>query len=56
MPVLRSPTGSMAAWLSLFPPFTPMLMIVRQATPVTIPAWQPYVGLAGVVLFCQIYQ
>ena len=56
MPVLRSPTGSMAAWLSFFPPFTPMLMIVRQATPVTIPAWQPYVGLAGVVLFCQIYQ
>jgi len=51
MPVLQSPTGNMATWLSLFPPFTPMLMIVRQATPVTIPAWQPYVGLAGVVIF-----
>jgi ABC-2 type transport system permease protein len=51
MPVLRSPIGSMATWLSLFPPFTPMLMIVRQATPVTIPAWQPYAGLAGVLVF-----
>jgi hypothetical protein len=26
-------------------------MIVRQATPVTIPAWQPYAGLAGVIIF-----
>jgi ABC-2 type transport system permease protein len=51
MPVLRNPIGSMATWLSLFPPFTPMLMIVRQATPVTIPAWQPYAGLAGVLVF-----
>ena len=51
MPVLRSPMGGMATWLSLFPPFTPMLMIVRQATPVTIPAWQPIAGLAGVVIF-----
>jgi len=51
MPVLKSPMGNMATWLSLFPPFTPMLMIVRQATPVTIPAWQPYVGLVGVIIF-----
>jgi ABC-2 type transport system permease protein len=28
-----------------------MLMLARLATPVTIPAWQPYVGLAGVVVF-----
>lgn len=51
MPVLQNPTGAMATWLSLFPPFTPMLMIVRQATPITIPAWQPYVGLLGMVIF-----
>jgi ABC-2 type transport system permease protein len=51
MPVLRNPIGGMATWLSLFPPFTPMLMIVRQATTVTIPAWQPYAGLVGVVIF-----
>jgi ABC-2 type transport system permease protein len=51
MPVLRNPLGSLATVLSLIPPFTPMVMIVRQATPVTLPVWQPYVGLAGVVLF-----
>lgn len=53
-PVLQSPMSAMATWLSFFPPFTPMLMIVRQATPVTIPAWQPYVGLLGVVIFTAI--
>jgi len=51
MPVLRNPIGSFATWLSLFPPFTPSLMMIRQATPVSIPAWQPYAGLAGVILF-----
>ncbi|MBN1116436.1 MAG: ABC transporter permease [Bacteroidales bacterium] len=51
MPVLREPLGSFATGLSLFPPFTPMLMLVRQATPVSIPMWQPIVGLIGVVLF-----
>ncbi len=51
MPVLKNPIGNMATWLSLFPPFTPMLMIVRQATQVTIPAWQPIAGLFGVMIF-----
>jgi ABC-2 type transport system permease protein len=51
VPVMQNPTSSLSTWLSLFPPFTPMLMLARLATPVTIPAWQPYAGLAGVVLF-----
>jgi ABC-2 type transport system permease protein len=51
MPVLQNPISSLSTWLSLFPPFTPTLMMVRLATPVTIPVWQPYVGLAGVILF-----
>ncbi len=51
VPVMQNPTGSLSTWLSLFPPFTPTLMLVRLATPVTIPAWQPYAGLAGVILF-----
>jgi ABC-type Na+ efflux pump permease subunit len=51
MPILKNPAGGLATGLSLFPPFTPMLMIVRQATPVTIPVWQPYVGLLGIILF-----
>ncbi|MFO7615668.1 MAG: ABC transporter permease [Bacteroidales bacterium] len=51
MPVIQNPLGGLATWASLFPPFTPMLMLVRQAMQVTIPIWQPIAGLAGVVLF-----
>jgi len=50
-PLLKDPLSSFSTVLSLIPPFTPMLMIVRQATPVSIPAWQPFVGLVGVLLF-----
>lgn len=51
MPILQEPTSAFATWLSLFPLFTPMLMVIRTASPVGIPAWQPWVGLAGVLLF-----
>jgi ABC-2 type transport system permease protein len=51
MPVLQEPTSAFATWLSMFPLFTPMLMLIRKAAPVGIPAWQPWVGLVGVVLF-----
>jgi ABC-type Na+ efflux pump permease subunit len=51
MPVIQNPLGSLATTLSLIPPFTPMLMLVRQATQVTIPIWQPIAGLAGVLIF-----
>lgn len=54
MPIIQNPLGGLATWMSLFPPFTPMLMLVRQATPVTIPMWQPIVGLIGVFLFTAI--
>jgi len=51
MPVLQEPTSGFATWLSLFPLFTPMLMLIRTAAPVDIPFWQPWVGLIGVMLF-----
>jgi ABC-2 type transport system permease protein len=51
MPVLQEPTSAFATWLSMFPLFTPMLMLIRKAAPVGIPAWQPWVGLAEVLLF-----
>jgi ABC-2 type transport system permease protein len=51
MPVLMEPTSGFATWLSLFPPFTPMLMLIRKAAPAGIPAWQPWIGLIGVLLF-----
>jgi ABC-2 type transport system permease protein len=50
-PVLRQPLTGYATGLSLVPLFTPILMVMRLSTPVDIPAWQPWVGLAGVIVF-----
>ena len=51
MPVMTAPNGALATALSFFPPFTPVLMLLRQAMPVGVPAWQPWVGLCGVVVW-----
>jgi len=51
MPVLIEPLSPLSTGLSLFPPFTPTLMLIRQVSPVTIPLWQPVVGVAGVAVF-----
>ncbi len=51
MPVLKEPLSSFSTVVSLIPPFTPMVMTLRLASPVTIPAWQPWAGLIGVILF-----
>ena len=51
MPVIQDPGGTFATTMSLIPLFTPTLMVVRMATTVTIPMWQPIVGLIGVILF-----
>jgi ABC-2 type transport system permease protein len=48
--VIRQPGGSLATGLSLFPLFTPIVMLIRQASPGGVPAWQPWVGLAAVGL------
>ncbi len=49
--VLQEPNGGMATALSLFPPFTPLLMMMRQSMPGGVPAWQPWAGLFGIVAF-----
>lgn len=51
IPVVREPVTGFATGLSLFPLFTPMLMMMRISTPNAIPAWQPWVGLVGVLAF-----
>jgi ABC-2 type transport system permease protein len=51
MPVMTAPNGAMATAMSLFPPFTPVLMLLRQCMPVGVPVWQPWVGLAGILLW-----
>jgi ABC-2 type transport system permease protein len=50
MPVVMQPQSAFATGLSLFPLFTPMLMLMRQGTPGGIPMWQPWLGLIGVAL------
>ena len=47
--ILQQPNGLVATALSLFPPFTPLLMMLRQAMPGGVPGWQPWVGLVGVI-------
>jgi len=49
MPALQQPNGAIATAASLFPPFAPMMMMLRQATPGGVPAWQPWVALVGIV-------
>jgi ABC-2 type transport system permease protein len=51
MNVIARPNGILATAVSLFPPFAPMLMLLRQALPGGVPAWQPWVALAGVLVF-----
>jgi len=50
-PVIADPTGPLATTMALIPPFTPTVMVMRMASSVTIPMWQPVVGLLGVILF-----
>lgn len=51
MPILQHPMSTFATWLSLFPPFTPLLMLLRQSAPGGVPIWQPWLGLIGVLAF-----
>ena len=51
MSVVERPASMLATVVSLFPPFAPMLMLLRQALPGGVPGWQPWVALAGVLTF-----
>jgi ABC-2 type transport system permease protein len=48
-PVIKEPLSGFATTMSLVPPFTPLLMLIRQSSPMAIPAWQPWAGLAGLL-------
>ena len=50
LPVAKEPMSAFSTWISLIPPFTPTLMVLRMATPEPVPLWQPVVGLVGVIL------
>ena len=49
MPLLEQPNAAWCTVLSFLPPLTPMMMLARQASPMGVPAWQPWVALAGVL-------
>jgi len=55
MPIVMQPQSSFATGMSLFPLFTPIIMLVRQATPAGVPDWQPWVGLIGITLFALLF-
>ena len=55
MPIIRDPLSGFSTGLSLFPLFTPTLMVLRLASTVTIPVWQPIAGLFGVLLFTILF-
>ncbi len=48
--VLKAPTAPFSVVVSLFPPATPMLMLLRQAIPPGVPLWQPLLGISLVAI------
>jgi ABC-2 type transport system permease protein len=44
--ILQEPLSRFALWISLFPPATPMLMMLRLAASPVVPLWQPILGMA----------
>ncbi len=50
-PVMAQPNGVLATTMSFIPPFTPMVMLLRQAMPGGVPWWQPWLGLVGIIVF-----
>ena len=50
-PIIQAPNGTLATYMSFFPPATPMVMITRMAVPPGIPLWQPFAGIPLVLLF-----
>ncbi|MGB2984671.1 MAG: ABC transporter permease [Phycisphaerae bacterium] len=49
VPVVKEPVSTFATVVSLIPPATPMLMILRQSVPPGIPLWQPLLGVVLVL-------
>jgi ABC-2 type transport system permease protein len=51
VPVIRHPNSVFSTWMSLVPFFSPMLMMLRQATGAGVPGWQPVVAASGMLAF-----
>jgi ABC-2 type transport system permease protein len=53
-PVMLRPNGGLAVVMSFIPPFTPVLMLLRQALPGGVPWWQPWLALVGVIAYALV--
>ena len=53
-PVMQAPNGPFATAMSLFPLFTPLVMMLRQSLPGGVPAWQPWVGLVEILILTPV--
>lgn len=53
-PIMLQPNGGFAVAMSFIPPFTPVVMLLRQALPGGVPWWQPWLALLGVVVWATI--
>lgn len=51
LPVIQSPGGTFARGISLFPPATPMLMMLRMAVPPGLPMWEILLGVGLCLVF-----
>lgn len=49
--LVQQPNGALAVTMSFIPPFTPVVMLLRQAMPGGVPWWQPWLGLVGVIVW-----
>jgi ABC-2 type transport system permease protein len=49
--IMQRPNGAFATAMSFVPPFTPIIMLLRQALPSGVPWWQPWLALAGVIVW-----
>ena len=47
--VVQEPLSKFAVWMSLFPPATPMLMLLRMGASPVVPMWQPVLGIVLVL-------
>ncbi|HEY1685814.1 MAG TPA: ABC transporter permease [Tepidisphaeraceae bacterium] len=51
---VTEPLGHLATWLSMIPPATPMLMMLRMAATPMVPMWQPMLGMVLVLITAMI--
>jgi ABC-2 type transport system permease protein len=48
--IVREPNGSIATWMSFFPPAIPLVMVLRLASDAVVPLWHIIVGLLLLVI------